>query len=131
MAGRLVVSTLNDDTGVLQTQNGMSGIAKAWVNFDGGGTISTNQTIRASFNVSSVFKNGTGDYTVNFTTAMPNVNYSFAGNCSQDVGGAAGGTIVVNQGGTLPTASAFNLRVHRSTVSYVNATYIAINFFSS
>jgi hypothetical protein len=71
MAGRLVVTTLNDDTGVLATQNGMTGIAKAWVNFNGTGTVA----IRDSFNVSSVTDNGTGDYTINFTTAMPNTNY--------------------------------------------------------
>jgi hypothetical protein len=72
MAGRITVSTLNDDTGVLATQNGMSGIAKAWVNFNGTGT----PAIRASFNVSSITDNGTGLYTVNFTTAMPDVNYA-------------------------------------------------------
>jgi hypothetical protein len=71
MAGKIVVSTLNDDTGVLATQNGMTGIAKAWVNFNGTGTVA----IRDSFNVSSITDNGTGDYTVNFTTAMPNANY--------------------------------------------------------
>ena len=71
MAGKVVVSTLNNDTGVLATQNGMTGIAKAWVNFDGTGT----PAIRDSFNVSSITDNGTGDYTVNFTTAMPNANY--------------------------------------------------------
>jgi len=47
---------------------------RAWVNFDG--TTATPSTIRGSGNVSSVTKNGTGDYTVNFTTAMPDVNFS-------------------------------------------------------
>jgi hypothetical protein len=74
MAGRLTISTLNDDTGVLATQNGMNGIAKAWVNFDGVAPVS----IRASFNVSSVTRNSTGNYTINFTTAMPDANYSYA-----------------------------------------------------
>jgi uncharacterized protein (AIM24 family) len=46
--------------------------AKAWVNFNGTGTVA----IRASGNVSSITDNGTGDYTVNFTTAMPDTNYS-------------------------------------------------------
>ena len=50
--------------------------AKAWVNFNGTGTIGTNQTIRSSYNVSSVTKNGTGDYTVNFATPMADANYS-------------------------------------------------------
>ena len=75
MAGRLTISTLNNDTGVLATQNGMTGIAKAWVNFNGTGTVA----IRDSFNVSSITDNGTGDYTINFTTAMPDANYSVVG----------------------------------------------------
>lgn len=52
----------------------ISGSAKAWVNFNGAGTVA----IRASFNVSSITDNGTGDYTVNFTTAFPNTNYVVA-----------------------------------------------------
>jgi hypothetical protein len=75
MAGALTISTLNNDTGVLATQNGMTGIAKAWVNFNGTGTVA----ILGSFNVSSITDNGTGDYTVNFTTAMPNANYAVSG----------------------------------------------------
>ena len=49
--------------------------ARAWVNFDGTGTVA----IRASGNVSSITDNGTGDYTVNFTTAMPDANYTYTG----------------------------------------------------
>jgi len=49
---------------------------RAFVNFDGTGTTSTNQTIRASFNVSSVYKNGTGDYTVNFSNSFVDTNYA-------------------------------------------------------
>jgi hypothetical protein len=45
---------------------------RAWVNFNGTGTVA----IRASGNVTSITDNGTGLYTVNFTTAMPDVNYS-------------------------------------------------------
>ena len=45
---------------------------RAWVNFNGTGT----PAIRASGNVSSITDNGTGDYTVNFTTAMPDANYA-------------------------------------------------------
>ena len=48
-------------------------LCRAWVNFNG--TTSSPSTIRGSFNVSSVTKNGTGDYTINFTTAMVNANY--------------------------------------------------------
>ncbi len=68
------ITTLNAPSGVLATQNGMTGIAKAWVQFNG-----SSATIAGSFNVSSITRNGTGDYTVNFTTAMPNANYAASG----------------------------------------------------
>ena len=65
----------------LQLRNGLnaSGTApiyacRAWVNFNGTGTVA----IRASGNVSSITDNGVGDYTVNFTTAMQDANYSVA-----------------------------------------------------
>ena len=47
-------------------------IATAWVNFDGSGTVS----IRDQLNVSSITDNGTGNYTVNFSTALADANYS-------------------------------------------------------
>jgi hypothetical protein len=48
---------------------------RAWVNFNGTGTVA----IRSSGNVSSITDNGTGDYTINFSSAMPDTNYSIAG----------------------------------------------------
>ena len=54
--------------------------ARAWVNFNGAGTIA----IRASGNVTSLTDNGTADYTVNFTTAMPDANYCVAGSAQFD-----------------------------------------------
>jgi hypothetical protein len=66
-----------DSSGNLQFNSGYGSVAtaygcRAWVNFNGTGTVA----IRASGNVSSITDNGTGDYTVNFTTAMPDANYS-------------------------------------------------------
>jgi hypothetical protein len=59
---------------------------RAWVNFNGTGTVA----IRASGNVSSITDNGTGDYTVNFTTAMPDANYAVSGSARFDEGGVDG-----------------------------------------
>jgi hypothetical protein len=53
----------------------VDGSAKAWVNFNGTGTVA----IRASFNVSSITDNGTGNYTVNFTTALTDANFATTG----------------------------------------------------
>jgi hypothetical protein len=59
------------------TQNGT--LCRTWVNFNGTGVVA----IRASFNVSSITDNGTGDYTVNFAAAMADANYSFVGSANQ------------------------------------------------
>ena len=66
-----------DSAGLLQFNSGYGSVAtaygcRAWVNFNGTGTVA----IRASGNVSSITDNGTGNYVVNFTTAMVNVNYA-------------------------------------------------------
>ena len=57
------------------TDTVVDGSAKAWVNFNGTGTVA----IRRAFNVSSITDNGTGDYTINFTNAMVDANYAAMG----------------------------------------------------
>jgi hypothetical protein len=57
---------------------------RAWVNFNGTGTVA----IRGSGNVSSITDNGTGDYTVNFTTAMVDANFATTGTAGQSSGDA-------------------------------------------
>ena len=59
---------------------------RAWVNFNGVGTVA----IRASGGVSSITDNGNGDYTLNFTTAMVDVNYCVSANSTNDNGGWSG-----------------------------------------
>jgi hypothetical protein len=70
---------------------------RAWVNFNGTGTVA----IRGSGNVTSITDNGAGDYTVNFTTAMPDTNYAMTA-CSEPPNGS--GT-QINSVGTLRVAS--------------------------
>jgi hypothetical protein len=79
--------------------------ARAWVNFNGTGTVA----IRASGNVTSITDNGTGDYTVNFTTAMPDGNYSLVaatGNNSTFSGGALAAQVELATLATQTTSSA-------------------------
>ena len=69
-----------DSSANLQFNSGYGSVAtayacRAWVNFNGTGTVA----IRGSGNVSSITDNGAGNYTINFTTAMPDVNYSAVG----------------------------------------------------
>ena len=71
MAGSLTIDTLNASSGPLSTNNGMSGICKAWVLYQSAGT----PQVFNSFNVSSVTYNATGSFTVNYTTAMLSSTY--------------------------------------------------------
>ena len=72
-----------DGSGVMKVQsNGVTTNALAWVNFNG--TSATPITPRANYNISSVTKNGTGDYTLNFTSALSDANYTVAFNNKAD-----------------------------------------------
>lgn len=74
MAGSLTLSTLSDGTNSTSATNAIRGSAKAWVNFDG-----YTGSIFAAYNVSSVTRNSTGLYTVNFTNAFSDIYYSCVG----------------------------------------------------
>jgi hypothetical protein len=81
---------------------------RAWVNFDGTGTVA----IRASGNVSSITDNGTGDYTVNFTTAMPDANYTTVLTCA---GNRNATDQMVSNVGTNGNANANNPELYSTT----------------
>jgi hypothetical protein len=124
MAGKIVASTINDDTGVLATQNGMTGIAKAWVNFNG---VPSTPTISASFNVSSVSKTSTGVYTVNYTTAMPSANYCAVAGGAGDVTSEGAWNGVSNT----PSAGSIIVRSYTYLGSFQDQTSYLVAVFSS
>ena len=97
------MSTIKVDT-IKDTNNVEVYTAKAWVNFDGTGTVA----IRESGNVSSITDNGTGNYDVNFTTAMSDANYSTV------CGGYGGNSCTI---GNPPTTSAVQV------ISFYNGSY--------
>ena len=110
-------------------------LCRAWVNFNGTGTV----TIRDSFNVSSITDAGTGLYTINFTNALSNTNYSWAGTCSTG-SNATDALISVD----LLTNTAQSLTMTTSTLTvetvYVQSTanrtrfdaqFVSINVFSN
>jgi hypothetical protein len=80
--------------------------ARAWVNFNGTGT----PAIRASGNVSSITDNGTGDYTVNFTTAMSDANYATIGTASD-----TGNRLTFNRAPSLAIQTTTSARVITGT----------------
>jgi hypothetical protein len=72
-AGTNVTITNGAGTITINSASTLLNGAKAWINFNG-----STSTIRANYNISSITKNATGDYTINFTTAMTDANYAVA-----------------------------------------------------
>ena len=89
MAITIDTSTITVNSGaVMADPPGTAGLffARAWVNFNGTGT----PAVVAGGNASTITDHAAGDYTVNFTTAMSDINYAVAGAGSGDGGGSAG-----------------------------------------
>jgi hypothetical protein len=105
-----------DGSGNLQFNSGFGSAAiaygcRAWVSFNGTGTVA----IRSSGNVSSITDNSTGDYTVNFTNAMPDANYAYSHSFSNEVS-------VQHTVGFLETLSSSALRIrHYNAGNSANA----------
>ena len=99
---------------------------RAWVNFNGTGTVA----IRASGNVSSITDNGTGDYTVNFSTAMPDANYAASAIAQRDVGGSsnqAGFVFIPSNGSTVrQTTSAFRVMTTDQAMNVQDAIVMTV-----
>ena len=127
-------TTPNIDSAQFATVSGTAPIyaCRAWVNFNGTGTVA----IRASGNVSSITDNGTGDYTVNFTTAITDVNYAVISAGTGAFGNSAsiGGwyTGVRTDGTSTPTTKTTSaVRVYSAQINGPAAGYDAVdNYFS-
>ena len=107
-------------------------LCKAWVNFNGTGTVA----IRASYNVSSITDNGLGDYTVNFTTAIADANYcsalsinTGAANNSQFIIGERSASIPSNP--TLKSTTQLRVQVSTAapTINNTDATSVNVAIF--
>jgi hypothetical protein len=121
----LVAQTISNGTVSTSSANVIQGSAKAWVNYKGTATVS----IRASYNVSSVTVNGTGDYTINFTNALTDANYAAGGILSWTNGVSASGAISIQTAAGVPTASAFRINcVGQNGVAY-DRDYVLVSVF--
>lgn len=105
----LRVNNITDTSGGSSSLS-VPGAAKAWVNFNGTGTVA----IRAQLNVSSITDNGVGDYTVNFTTAMADANYGIATAYRRSAATDQNLVCVAPANGTTPTTSAIRVRTNNA-----------------
>ena len=129
MAGTLTISTLSDGTNSTSATNCIQGSAKAWVNFNGTGTVA----IRASYNVTSITDNGVGNYTVNFTSSLSDTNYAVQGTCNNSSAGSgniAGIYSTANSGtGTSITTSNCKVLVLNDGAAATDVAYVCFSFF--
>ena len=95
---------------------------RAWVNFNGTGTVA----IRASGNVSSITDRAVGKYTVNFTTAIVDVDYSFIAAAGTPAGGTAGTSAY---DGVAPTTSAAQVATDNGAGTIADASYVMAAVF--
>ena len=129
MAGTLTISTLSDGTNSTSSTNCIQGSAKAWVNFDG-----NTGTIAKAYNVSSITKTTTGTYTVNFTNAFSDANYSWTGMAAIAAGG---GSIPYNlpsigQRTYAPTTTTLQVATaYQQSSSASDFSYVYVQVFSS
>jgi hypothetical protein len=122
MPGTLVITTLSDGTNSTSATNPIQGSAKAWVNFNGTGT----PAIRASYNVSSITDNGTGDYTINFTNAFADANFAFI---AQAGNGGASQTAGTSYTGGAPTTTSATLLVDNGAAAAQDREYVMAAVF--
>ena len=114
-------NTVSDAAGTGPVTLTKQSAAKAWVNFNGTGTVA----IRDSFNVSTITDNGTGDYTRTVSSAFANVDYSSSG----------GGGLTSTSVGTFshhtnasPTTTAFRMQTANFAMnSLIDWTYVEVN----
>ena len=117
-----------DSSGNFKFNSGFGSVAtayacRAWVRFNGTGT----PAINGSGNVTSITDNGTGDYTVNFTTAMPDANYGVSG--SAGLIGSPGGRTFEVKSATAPTTSGVTVLVSNASGTPGDYDFVSASVF--
>jgi hypothetical protein len=122
----------SNSSGDIQFNSGYGSVAtaygcRAWVNFNGTGTVA----IRASGNVSSITDNGVGLYTVNFTNALSDANYSCVSSATP-LFGTASTVVTVYDNNSTYTANTTSVPIlvrNQSTQNGQDVTGIAVAVF--
>lgn len=114
----------------LQFNSGYGSVAtaygcRAWVNFNGTGVVA----IRGSGNVSSITDNATGDYTINFSNAMPDANYTLTASAGRGVGGTDPRAVGMNQANPTTSATRITVKFVDGTAGLSDIEYVCCSIF--
>lgn len=127
--GKVKTTTIADelDTESTAVTNVINGSAKAWVNFNGTGAVA----IRGSFNVDSITDNGTGDYTVNFSSNFSNANWSISGFAGAGTSNAAVGALQVGTNFSQSTSSIRVQTIFEGGADLTDMAYVNVQGFGN
>jgi hypothetical protein len=119
------LTTPNIDLAQFATVSGTAPIypCRAWVNFNGTGTVA----IRGSANVTSITDNSAGNYTVNFTTAMPDANYCTNVTGTHDAGAYVGFGVIAND--APPTTSGVTIDFLNQAANQIDVSFAQVSVF--
>lgn len=123
--GKVLQDNKLDKTAITVSGSAPMYACRAWVNFKGTDTVA----IRASGNVSSITDNGVGDYTINFTTAMPDANYSFSGFCNFQAGTSSAGILSFGNDFSMSAGSLRVKSANATTGGTQDSPYITVSVF--
>jgi hypothetical protein len=101
---------------------------KAWVNFNGTGTVA----IRAAYNVSSITDNGTGSYTINITSALIDANYAANVSIAGVPGTSDANMVTTDMNSTVrvnPTTTTFTFTAYRLAGSVIDTEFVRVSIF--
>ena len=102
-------------------------IAKAWINYNG-----TTASVRDSYNIGSITDNGTGQHTINYSTAMSDANYSIVVFAHDDESGSGWWRTAVSQDGASQLAGSFAVEtIHSSGNNYVDSDTVCVQVFGN
>ena len=129
--GKVKTTTIADelDTESTAVTNVINGSAKAWVNFNGTGTVA----IRKGFNVSSITDLGVGRYTITFTTVMVDVNYCVTSACSPNGANTMYSPLVfagAPWATAAPSTTAFSILTNKNDTNVSDTSYITLAVFN-
>lgn len=124
----LVAQTISNGTVSTSSANVIQGSAKAWVSWNG-----ANGTIRGAYNISSVTRNSTGQYTVNFTNALADANYCISISTS-DLGGGGSSSMYayISDNTAVRTTTSFRfVSLISNGASFFDSQYLNASIFSN
>ena len=120
LTGKTTANDITVTVGATATMSLEQGLAKAWVNFNGTGTIATSD----SLNISSLTDSGTGIYLSNFSTAMSNANYCLLLSASDAYPNIGNCIAIWTDSGATTTARFGMVNINETTGSYFDSTVV-------